>query len=467
MKTFTIRSPMPCSASVLYDYHTNPAGFFRLLPPWERVEIIRQEHPFGNGHRVTIRAPIFGPITKDWLAEVFDVIPGQQFRDRQLHGPFAHWLHTHRMHATGPNTSELEDHIEYRLPFGLLGQTFGGRLARDTLNQLFAYRHRVTASDLRRIAAFRDRPRWKIVITGGTGLVGRELSQFLRVAGHHVIRLSRREPSQPALDGVEDRAWNPLEPDPALFHSVDAVVHLAGENIAEGRWTAQRKEALRSSRVEPTRALATVLAKLPQPPHVFLSASGIGIYGDHGDQELTEDSPASDDFLGTLARAWEAATQPALDAGIRTIQARLGVVLSPRGGALAKQLLAFKMGQGAVLGDGEQFISWITLNDLVGVLHHLLMTNTVRGPVNVASPKPVTNRVFGRTLAQVLGRPFLLTLPAPALRLMFGELADALLLASQRVNVTKLVESGFAFDEPELEGALRLILGRQTQLYST
>jgi uncharacterized protein (TIGR01777 family) len=236
------------------------------------------------------------------------------------------------------------------------------------------------------------------------------------------------------------------------------VNHLAGEPIAEGRWTAAKKQRIRQSRVGPTRRLAEVLAAAGVK--TLIAASAIGIYGDRGDEELTEASEPGTGFLAEVGREWEAATEPARMAGVRVINLRIGVVLSPRGGALAKQLPAFNLGAGAVLGHGQQWLSWISISDLVGAIHHLLQTETVSGPVNAVAPEPITNRVFGRVLARVLKRPYLATIPAPMLRLMFGELADAALLSSQRVFPRVLMQSGFAFDHPELEPALRFLLGR-------
>jgi uncharacterized protein len=459
MERFTLRTPMPASAQELYDWHAHPAGFFRLMPPWESLQVVRQEKPFGDGHQITIRTPILGPIKLDWLAELFEVIPGQQFRDRELHGPFAEWVHTHRMIATSANSSELEDSIDYRVPFGAIGRLFGGGMVRGKLEQLFRFRHAVTASDMRRHGAYRDKPRLKIAITGASGLVGQELSSFLAVGGHQVIRLSRSKPQEkPYQDGCVDAQWNPGSPDVEQFEGLDAVIHLAGENIADKRWSDARKQALRDSRVGPTRLLADTLARCKNPPKVLISASGTGIYGNRGSEELSESSSLGSDFLGQLARDWEAALEPAEKAGIRTVPVRFGIVLSARGGALAKQLLAFRTGNGAVLGSGEQYVSWITLNDLVGAIHFILMNDAISGPVNGVAPNPVTNRVFGRTLAKVLHRPYLFTIPGPVLRVMFGELAE-LLLASQRVRPDRLNSAGFTFDHPDLDSALRFCLG--------
>ena len=460
MDRFTLRSPVPASAAALSDWHARPAAFARLAPPWERVKVASVVGAFGDGQRVTLRASLVGPVGKDWVAELFEVVPGRQFRDRQLRGPFAEWTHTHRFLGDGPDTSILEDDIEYRLPLGGLGRLFGGGLVRGKLAAMFAYRHAVTASDLRRHAPFAARPRLTVGVTGSSGLIGSELANFLGAGGHRVVRLVRG-PVKPAAydDGTTSRTWTPDAPlDPATLAGLDAVIHLAGDGIADGRWTAAKKARIRDSRTGPTARLAeaVVAAKVP----VFLSASAVGVYGDRGDEVLTEDSPPGTGFLADVGQAWEGPTRRAADAGVRVVNLRIGVVLTPKGGALGKQLPAFRSGNGAVLGGGTQYVSWVTLNDLIGGVHHALMTETMRGPVNLTAPNPVTNRDFGRTLAGVLNRPYLLTVPAPALRLLFGELADAALLASTRVQPARLTAAGYAFDHPDLVFALRSVLGR-------
>ncbi len=461
MATFHLRTPMPASAADLFAWHARPAAFARLQPPWEHVRIEQVEGPFGDGQRVHIRATLFGPVTKLWLAELFDVVPGRQFRDRQLTGPFAHWQHTHTFEPAADGTSVLQEHVEYAAPLGAVGRAGDTALgiSRARLDAMFAYRHQLTASDLRRHGKYRDRPRLTVAVTGSRGLIGSELCHFLTTGGHAVVRLVRGEPTKPPFDdGTIQRQWNPHVSDPASLAGVDAVVHLAGENIADGRWSAAKKRAIRESRVGPTLRLAEAVARAGVK--VLVSGSAVGIYGDRGDEELTDSARTDGGFLADLGAEWEAAAEPAAVAGARVVHPRTGVVLSPKGGALAKQLPAFQAGGGAVLGGGRQWVPWIGIQDMVGALHHLLMTDTLSGPVNCVAPTPVTNRDFGRTLARVLRRPYLLTVPAPALRLLFGELADAALLASTRAVPERLLDSGFAFDHPTLEAALRSVLGR-------
>lgn len=297
-----------------------------------------------------------------------------------------------------------------------------------------------------------------VLVTGASGLVGSALVPFLTAGGHHVTRLVRSTPP-PGAAAVH---WNPETRSIATpgLEGMDAVVHLAGENIATGRWTPEKKARIRHSRVHGTRVLCEALAQLAEPPRVLVSASAIGYYGDRGAEVLREQSRPGTDFLAQVCRDWEAATAPAVKRGIRVVPLRIGIVLSPAGGALAKMLRPFKMGVGGVIGTGQQYMSWIALDDLVGVIQHALVTETLQGPVNAVAPQAVTNREFTQTLGQVLGRPTLLPLPTFAARLAFGEMADALLLASTRVEPARLQETGYPFRYPDLAGALRHLLGK-------
>ena len=322
---------------------------------------------------------------------------------------------------------------------------------------MFACRHAVTKADIEAHAACQGQTAMHVAVSGSRGLVGSALVPFLTTGGHRVTRLVRGAPAN-----SDEAAWNPSRglAEPSRFDGVDAVVHLAGENIAAGRWTPARKAGIRQSRVEGTRSLCESLTRLAQPPKVFVSASAIGFYGDRGAQTLTEESGAGNGFLPDVCREWEAATEPASQAGIRVVNLRFGMVLSPAGGALNKMLLPFRLGLGGRIGSGEQFMSWIAIDDAVGAIHHALSAESLRGPVNAVAPTPVTNAEFTRTLARVLRRPAFMLVPPFAARLAFGEMADALLLASARAMPVRLRESGYHFRFPELEGALRYLLQR-------
>ena len=305
----------------------------------------------------------------------------------------------------------------------------------------------------------------KILVSGSSGLIGSALLPLLSAGGHSVTRLvrpgSRVSPGSAAGEVGWDPAPGRLEP--RALEGFDAVVHLAGDSIAGGRWTPERKARIRDSRVQGTRLLAQALAERSHPPQVLLSASAIGYYGDRGDVLLTEDSLPGSGFLADVCRDWEAATEPAMKRGIRTVHLRIGLVLSAAGGALARMLPPFRAGLGGVLGSGRQYMSWIALGDVLGAIHHALTNQSLRGPVNIVAPAPVSNREFTKTLGLVLRRPTLFPAPAFVLRLAFGEMADALLLASTQVSSSRLEASGYRFSYRKLDDALRheAVGGRQ------
>jgi uncharacterized protein (TIGR01777 family) len=292
----------------------------------------------------------------------------------------------------------------------------------------------------------------RVLVSGASGLIGSALAPALEAAGHSVVRLVRRNPA------ANEMRWDPgggIET--RTLEGCDAVVHLAGESIA-GRWTAQKQARIRDSRVQGTGTLAAALAGSAPPPKVMVCASAIGIYGDRGDEVLREESAPGSDFLAQVTQQWEAATEPAARAGTRVVPLRFGVVLSRRGGALAQMLPPFRMGAGGRIGSGRQWMSWITLEDVLGLIQHALVTDSLRGPVNAVAPNPVTNSEFTGALGEALRRPTVFPLPAFMVRLIFGEMGEALLLSSQRVDCGKLVASGFRFRYPELKPALEAIL---------
>jgi len=316
----------------------------------------------------------------------------------------------------------------------------------------------VTRADADRQSQFAQHESWRIAVTGATGFVGSALVPYLTAAGHRVMRVTRGA----VAAGSGDVHWDPARGtlDARALDGVDAVIHLAGESIAE-RWTAERRRRILESRVEGTALMARTLATLVHPPRVLVSASAVGFYGNTGPTEVDEGASAGTGFLASVVQEWEEAADPARAAGIRVVHPRLGVVLSPGGGALARMLLPFKLGAGGPLAGGRQWMSWIAREDLLGVLEFLLLTDSLRGPVNAVAPNPVTNAEFTRTLASVLGRPAVTPVPAFALRLLFGEMADETLLAGQRVRPAALLAAGFPFRHPQLEEALRFEMGRK------
>jgi len=295
----------------------------------------------------------------------------------------------------------------------------------------------------------------KILVSGVSGPIGAALLPSLNTQDYKVTRLVRGSSS-----GEGQVAWNPAQAlAPESVSGFDVVIHLAGEAVV-GRWTESKKARIRDSRVVGTRHLAEALAKATQSPRVLISASAVGYYGDRGEEVLREDSLSGSGFLAEVCREWEAAAKPAAAAGIRTVQVRIGLVLSQVGGALQKMLPPFRMGLGGNIGNGRQWWSWIDVQDIAGAIHYIMKTESLRGPVNFVAPRPVTNAEFTKTLAAVLSRPAIFPMPAFAARLAFGQMADELLLASQRVEPAKLLASGYKFKHPELTPALQDILKR-------
>ncbi len=295
-----------------------------------------------------------------------------------------------------------------------------------------------------------------ILVTGSTGLVGTSLSASLIQSGERVRRLVRK----PGGLAADEAHWDPATGslDTRVLEGFDAVVHLAGENIGAGRWTAERRRLIRESRIQGTKLLAQSLARLSNPPPVLVSASAIGFYGDRKDEFLREDAGPGRGFLASLCEEWEGANKAAADAGIRVVQLRMGMILSAKGGALARMLLPFKLGTGGRIGSGKQYMSWITLEDLIGAIGHVIRSGELRGPINTVAPGAVTNEEFAVTLGRVLSRPARLPLPAFAVRLALGIMAEELLLFSARVEPARLLASGYRFQFPRLEQALRHIL---------
>jgi uncharacterized protein (TIGR01777 family) len=437
---------MPVPRRQLFEWFTREGAFERLAPPFVHLSGIRREGGLEVGARTTVEMRM-GPLRRRFMAEHTAYEEGARFVDEQVEGPFARFVNEHRMLEGPEGRSVLEDEIDYALPGGRLGDLLGEGLVRRTLEAVFGYRHALLQADLARHRRFESRPRLHVAITGASGLIGSALAPFLTTGGHRVTPVPHRMLGSAELGGV--------------LQGTDAVVHLAGAPIAEGRWTAAKRAQIRDSRVKGTRALCEALARLQPKPKVLVSGSAVGIYGDRGGETLIETSPSGDSFLADVCREWEAATLPAREAGIRVVLLRTGIVLTPRGGALKSLLPPFQAGVGGPVGTGTQFMSWISIEDELGLIHWALMNETVEGPLNATAPTPVTSAEFANALGTVLRRPALLPVPGKALSLLLGaQKARELLLGGQKVLPEAALQGGFTFLHPELIGALRFVLGR-------
>lgn len=453
MSRFVARSRFDCTAEELFAWHGRPGAVGRLVPPWERVTVEEVTGSLADA-RVVFRMK--GPVgSMRWVAQHRDFVPGRQFRDEQVSGPFARWVHTHVVEPDPSGGATLTDDVEYALPLGRAGEGVAGGVVRRRLATMFAFRHRRTREDLARHARHAGAPRLRVAVTGSTGLVGAALCAFLTTGGHEVVPLVRR-------DGVPGVRWDPVARtiDAEGLRGVDAVVHLAGANVGDRRWTAARRQELVESRVGSTRFLVQTLRALPRPPRVLVCASAIGVYGDRGEEVVGAGGAEGTGFLADLVRAWEGEARPAAEAGIRVAHLRLGVVLGAAGGALRAMAPAFRLGLGGRLGSGRQWTSWIALDDAVAAFHEALLDARWTGAIDVTAPWPVRQRELAACLGRVLGRPALVPMPAFAARLAFGARADELLLASTRVEPARLRALGFTWAQGNLEDALRFQLGR-------
>ncbi|MEX2049050.1 MAG: TIGR01777 family oxidoreductase [Gemmatimonadota bacterium] len=457
---FTFSAELPDhEPRAVFDWHERPGALERLTPPWGRVEVLTRAGGIRDGGEVALRVHR-GPTSFRWHLRHRDYVYGEQFRDEQVSGPLKSWVHTHRFSKRGGGGTLLEDEIDVEPPLGAAGAAIGPTFLRTELGRLFRFRYRRLFTDLARHAEHAAKGRLTVAITGASGLVGQNLTNFLTSGGHRVIRLVRHS-RELADDAVY---WNPAagELDPAALASVDAVVHLAGTPIAAGRWTDARKRSILESRVKGTELIARTLASMREGPRVLVSSSAVGYYGDRGGESLDERARSGSGFLAEVCRAWEGATMPAERAGVRVVLLRTGVALSPAGGAIGQMLLPFKMGVGGRLGSGKQYMSWIDLDDLVALIHHALYTESLRGPVNATAPNPVTNATFTSALGRALGRPTVLPVPGLAVKAVFGELGTEALLWGQRVLPRKATESGFRFFYEGVEDSLRFQLGRES-----
>lgn len=442
---FTYSSVIDAELDDVFDWHTRPGAIARLTPPWQPVKVIREAGSLRDGQAV-----LGLPGGLRWVAshQPGSYDPPNAFADSLESLPIR-WRHTHEFARAGDQATRVTDLVDTQVPARVL-------------RSMFVYRHRQLADEL----AVQARARamcpdsLTIAMTGSSGLIGSALAALLTTGGHRVIRLVRRLPQH-----AGERYWRPEDPGPELLDGVDAVIHLAGASIG-GRFTEEHKHQIRDSRITPTRNLARLAASAAAGPgpglRAFIVASAIGIYGaDRGDEILTESSDRGEGFLADVVADWEDATNPAKDAGVRTVLVRTGIVQSPRGGMLRLLSPLFMAGLGGRLGDGKQWLSWIGLDDLLDIYLRALLDTGLSGPVNAVAPDPVRNSDYTRTLAAVLHRPAVLPVPGFGPRLLLGrEGATEVAEASQCVQPALLLAAGHHFRQPLLEGELRHLFGR-------
>lgn len=460
MPRYKLSTRIAAPAAEVFEWHSRPGALERLIPPWENIQVMQRSGGLEDGARTVIRM-MKGPLRLRWIAEHSEYREGESFVDKQVSGPFAAWRHAHRFLPADGDNSILEDEIDYRLPLGALSEAVAGGYVQRDIDRSFRFRHRRTADDLQRHSTYRGEPRQRIVLTGASGLIGRQLSAFLTTGGHEVRRAVRREPSTDAGEFYWDPAGG--EVDAAGLNGADAVIHLSGRSISAWRWTRSIKDAILESRVASTRLLSETLAALPNPPRVLVAASAIGFYGNRGSDPIDESSGPGRGFLADVCQRWEEATEPARAAGIRVVNLRTGLVLTAAGGVLRRLLFPFRLGLGGPLGSGQQYMSWIGADDLLAIILSAVFDEKLEGPLNAVAPNAVTNHEFTRTLGAVLRRPTVFRVPAVVLRTLFGEMGQALFLHGARVTPQKLDASSFQFLHPNLESAIRWELGRSRE----
>lgn len=453
MPTLSWECTVRAAIDEVFAWHTRAGAFNRLSPPWRSVTIKQYTKPGDAPNLIVLRLSVVGPIGLRWELEHDSFDPPHRFSDRQIRGPFKSWRHVHAFSSVSNDATKLTDSVSYTLPFAT--ELFAPFVQKE-LDRLFAFRHAVLKSDTILHSRFASSPRKTVLIAGSSGFVGSSLVAFLQTAGHRVRRLVRRKPS-----GPDEFHWNPSsgEIDLSALEGVDAVINLAGSNIAESRWSPVIKEKIVRSRITSAKLIADTIAAMKSPPEVAIMASATGYYGDTSGILADETTQYGDGFLSSTGKLWEEASNTIAKTPCRLVHLRIGTVLGARGGALKKMLPAFLMGLGGPLGSGSQRMSWIALQDLLGVIEYLIHTPSISGAVNAVSPAICTNTAFTKTLANAIKRPAFLRAPAFVLKTTFGEMANELLLQDSAVTPSKLLQAGYTFSHSNLEDALRFELG--------
>ncbi len=441
----------------VFAWHERPGAIERLSPPWDRVRLVGQTNGIQPGSRVRLKISPIGPFPVNWTARHTAYEKNRLFQDIQEKGPFSTWVHTHRFFPDGGNACRMEDRIAYTLPFHTAANPLIGNTVHSRLERIFAYRHRTLSADM---AAHRkyDLGPMKILISGSSGVIAATLIPFLTTGGHQVFRMVR---SKRKLD-ANAVYYNPSQGiiEAEKMENMDVVIHLAGENIGTAPWTTAKKKRILESRTQSTALLAAALAGLKNPPKLFACASAIGYYGNRGEEVLDESARPGRDFISAVCRQWEESAKPAVRAGIRTVFLRIGVVLTPAGGALQKLLPLFRAGIGGAIGSGRQYISWIGIDDMTEVILHIAANPGIEGPVNVVGPEPVTNADLAAALGRVLSRPAVFRVPETAIHAVFGQMGAETVLSSIRVMPEKLAATGYRFRHTDLTEALSHVLGK-------
>jgi uncharacterized protein (TIGR01777 family) len=455
-ENFKATTKIKADIHTAFQWHEREGALFRLTPPWEKIELLEKDEGIDVGAKCNINVAT-GFFSIPWQAEHIEYYKDKHFKDRQNKGPFSMWEHSHDFEESN-GTTTITDSVDYKLPLHFISKYVAGSFIRTKLKRMFRYRKNVSKNDIEFYDSYKPEPK-NIIISGASGAVGSALVPFLQTQGHSVKKMVRHE-RQLCIDDV---CWNPSagEIDEKLFGNPDVVIHLAGEPIGEDKWTNEKKVEIVDSRTRSTTLIANTLAKMEKPPKVLICASAIGYYGDRGDEEIDESSKEGKDFISHVCFHWERAAKPAIDRGIRVVFLRIGVALTPSGGALQRMYTPSMMGLCPVFGSGEQYLSWISMDDVLYSVGHIIETDSIEGAVNLTSPNPVRFRKFSNTLAKILKRPRFVRIPEFAVKAMFGQMGKEVLLSGAKVQPKKLIDSGFKFRYPDIDDALKHLLGRE------
>ena len=461
MPIYEHTATFPYSKDVVWNWHARPGAVRRIMPDWEGIRPV-EVGGIKDGAVTSFRMSI-GILPQRWVAKHHSYIEGEQFCDDMIKGPFGRWNHVHKFIETGQTEMQIQDRIDWKLPFHFFTRIGSPIMVMPRVRQMFKHRTRRILADLKRQQMFKDAPRKRVLISGSTGLIGTQLGAFLETDGHDVHRLirpsTRLHADQDSTKVVkwDDKSGKIIE---GSLENFDVIIHLAGAGIGDKRWSKKRKKLIAESREIPTKNLANALANLASPPSLFMCASAVGYYDNRGDEELDENSSTGNGFLAEICRKWEDAAQPAINAGIRTIHMRTGIVTTAAGGMLQQILLPAKLGAMGPIGGGRQWQSWISLDDQIYAMHYLMNHETASGVFNLTAPNPVTQKQFAKVLGKVLRRPAFAPAPGFVMKILFGEMGKSLILDGQKVRPKRLQDLGYTFEHETLEPALRDALGR-------
>ncbi len=460
---FIKRVKTPFEVHDVFNYHARYRAIDRLIPPWSKLKIIKRNIGLENGATCILELQC-GPLKLKWVAKHIGYIQDQLFQDEMIKGPLKAWKHTHSFTPNELGGCIMEDKINYSLPYGLNRFNIVRNRLNKTLCEMFSYRHRILQNDLKLWDLLKENKGKRILISGSTGLIGSALIPLLELAGEHKISRLVRPSSKYSFshNSSNFKVWDPETGivAPSDLEGFDAIIHLSGESIG-GRWSKIKKKRIHDSRVKTTELLCNTIKKLKKPPLTLLCASAIGYYGTRGEEVVTEDTMAGDGFLANLCVDWEAQANSVKDMGIRVVNARFGLILSPKGGILKLLTIAPYLKVGMGLGNGSNVFNWISIEDVIGSILYSVDNTTIRGPVNIVSPNPMNASDFFEIISKIQENQIFLRIGSGFMKRAIGDFADTINDSNGVVKPQKLLAAGYPFMTPSLEDAIRLLLGRQ------